>query len=124
HAHVIGRRPLHAAVGGVDATEDVPPADDHRDLDAHPGDLRDLGGDVRDHPRIDPERLVASKDFSADLQQDALVRRLAHSSSPSWYRVKRRTVMFSPILAIFCLMRSAILRLGSLMKSCSIRHVS
>src|SRR6266702_1707343 len=46
HAHVIGRRPLHAAVGGVEPTEDVPPTDDHRDLDAHRGDLRDLRGDV------------------------------------------------------------------------------
>src|SRR5207302_328874 len=77
HAHVIGRGPLHAAVGGVDPPVDVPPADDQRDLDAHRGDLRDLRRDVLDHPRVDPERLVAGKHFSADLQQDALVRRLA-----------------------------------------------
>src|SRR2546422_2245834 len=50
--------------------EDVPPADDDRDLDAERRDVAHLGGHPREHLRIDPVALAAGERFPRQLQDD------------------------------------------------------
>jgi hypothetical protein len=58
------------------AAEDVAPADDDGDLDAHVDDL----GHLLDHPHdggaVDAERVIAHQRLTRQLQQDSLVGRL------------------------------------------------
>ena len=83
HAHIVGGGAFHTAVRGVDPTKNVPAADHDGHLHAHGDDLGNFLRHVLDHPRVNAERLLSGKDFSADFEDHPLVGRAAHSSSPS-----------------------------------------
>ena len=71
-----------------------------------------------------PWPAVAGEQLAAQLEQDALVSRGHRYSSPRRKRVKRRTTMFSPVLADASLTRSPTVTLSSLMNGCSSRQIS
>ena len=119
HADVVAGRAVHAPSTGRQAAEDVAAADDDADLDAELVDRGDLARDERAESRIHAILAVAEEGLAGQLQQDALVldRRIpigpgrpgiAHSSSPTSKRTKRRTLMFSPIVAIALVISSPI----------------
>ena len=120
HADVVAGRPVHATRRRGQAAEDVAAADDDPDLDAEAVDLGDLAGDERADRRVDAVLTVPEQRLAGQLEQDPPVAQrrdggggLGHSSSPSAKRVKRRTRMFSPIVAIFSVIRSRTVRSSS-----------
>ena len=90
-------------------------------------DFGNLLGDERAERRVDAVRAVAEQRLAGQLEEDPAVPRarparrpgrrprrgLAHSSSPSAYRVNRRTRMFSPIVAIRSVISSRTVRSSS-----------
>jgi hypothetical protein len=76
HAHVVGRRAIHAPRARREAAKDVAAADDDTGLNAQGLDLgnvfRDAGGDRG----IDAVGLVTHERLAGQLQKDALVGRL------------------------------------------------
>jgi hypothetical protein len=93
HAHVIRRDAIHAGLGEARAAKDVAAADHEPDLDAHRGDLGDLGGDALDDRRVDAILLAAEQRLAAQLQQYSSVGRrpFRHRSQPSLSRMARLT---------------------------------
>jgi hypothetical protein len=75
HAHVVGRRPIHAARAGRHAAENVTAADDDGGLDAHSQDFGDVTCDLRRHGRIDAVGLLAHQGFAGKFQEDAFIGR-------------------------------------------------
>ena len=75
HAHVVGRRAVHAAGAGRQAAEDVAAADDDGGLDAEALDLADVARDARGDRRIDAELLLAHEGFAGQLEERAFVDR-------------------------------------------------
>ena len=71
HAHVIGRRAIHAARARGQAAEDVAAADDDAGLDAQLLDFGDVLGDLRRHGGIDAVGLLAHQGFAGEFQEDA-----------------------------------------------------
>ena len=119
HPDVVTGRAVHARRARRQATEDVAASDDDADLDAELVDRGDLAGDERAERGIDAVLAIAQQGLARQLQQDALVAHrlvavhpgdpgLAHSSSPTSKRTKRRTLMFSPIVAIALVISSPI----------------
>jgi hypothetical protein len=133
HADVVAGRAVHPLRRRLEATEDVPAADDDADLDAARAHVRDLFRDERAHVRIDAVRTAAEEGLAGQLEQDPAVARrgsrsngrraVAHLSSPRAYRLNRRTWMFSPIVAIASVTSSRTLRSSS-RNGCSRRTTS
>src|SRR5919202_1495954 len=99
--NVIGRRPVHAGRGALQAAVDVPGADDDRDLDAALAHEGDLGGDRADALGIGAVLEVAHERLARQLEQDPPPRGLGghvkqRGYSPTAKREKRRTTTFSP----------------------------
>ena len=113
HPHVVGSRPVHAALGAGHAAEDVPAADHYRDLHAQLG-VRggDLFGDALDHGGVDPRaRGRVGEHLTGELQHHPVVpgrlpqrvslRFLSAAgpvaySAPTWIRTNRRMVASLP----------------------------
>jgi len=75
HAHVVGRRPVHAVGARRHAPEDVAAADHDGNLDAQRRHLTQLPRDPFEHQRIDPVALAPGERLARDLQDDTAVRR-------------------------------------------------
>jgi hypothetical protein len=73
HAHVVGPRPVHAALGDLGAAEEVAAAHDDRHLHAGVHHVADLPGDVGDDVEVEPDR-AAAEDLAGQLQQHPLLR--------------------------------------------------
>jgi hypothetical protein len=71
HAHVVGRRPVHADRHALEAPEDVPGAHDDRDVDAAVVGLLHLAGDPGDAHGVDAVGLVPHQRHARELQDDA-----------------------------------------------------
>ena len=71
HAHVVGRRAVHALRAGGEAAEQVAAADDDGGLDAELLDFADLLGDLGGDGGIDPEGLFAHEGFAGEFEEDA-----------------------------------------------------
>src|SRR6185436_11434386 len=94
HPHVVGGRALRALLAQLAAAQDVPAADDDRDLHAALRDGHDLARDVLHGFGIDPLAAGGSAEgFAGELQEDAL-ERLRHGLPsrgaylPIWKRAK------------------------------------
>ena len=131
--HLVGRSPVHAGLGPAVAAEDVAAADHDGELDAEVPDLLELSGDGGDPLEIDALAPGPEKGLAGQLQEDPLISgfRLRHGAPPSRqdhlpisYRVKRPTLMFSPILATADWMSWRMVTLSSLMKIWSRRQTS
>ena len=72
HAHVVGRRAVHADGHPLEAAEDVARAHHDGDIDAALVRLVDLARDGRDAHRVDAVGLVAHERLARELQDDAL----------------------------------------------------
>src|SRR5882724_1767163 len=76
HAHIVGRRALHALHRPGDAAEDVAAADHQADLDAHAIDGLNVAGNARHGFLVEAELLRSHQRFAGDLQEDAAIMRL------------------------------------------------
>ncbi len=69
HAHVVGPRTIHPALGKLSAAEVVPAADDHGNLCATSDNIGDLPRDGGHDVRIDAKSATASECFTGELEQ-------------------------------------------------------
>ena len=117
-SHVVRGRAVEAgALGELHAPDDIAPA--HDDGHVHPvvSDGLDLARHQVQHLRVDARPAGARQRLPAQFEQDAPVGGPRHSGrhSPNRKRAKRRTWMFSPVLAITPLIRSPTVWFGSRM---------
>ena len=119
HPDVVTGGSVHAPGAGGQAPEDVAAPDDDAHLHAELVDRGDLAGDERAEPRIHAVLAIAEEGLAGQLQQDPPIADrpvslgpgrpgVTHSSSPTSKRTKRRTLMFSPIVAIALVISSPI----------------
>src|SRR3954447_10470632 len=128
HPDVVAGRAVHPPRGWCETAEDVAATDDDADLDAEAVDLRDLASDEGAHGRVHAVLAVAEERLARQLEEDPPIAQRTgarrgggatasvaggHISSPSAYRVNRRTRMFSPIVEIFSVMSSRTVRSSS-----------
>ena len=73
HAHVVGRRAVHALGRAGEPAPDVAAADDDGDVDAALTDFLDLLRDIFDNSRVDAEALIAGKRFTTEFQDNAFI---------------------------------------------------
>ena len=72
HSRVVGGRPVHARGGTLHAADDVPAADDDRQLDACPVNLGELVRERVDLLLVDAEVLAPGQRLAGQLEQDAV----------------------------------------------------
>jgi len=118
---------VHALGLRLRAPPDVPPADNHAHLNAHPVEIRDLPRHEVHGVGIDPMAALAFERLAAELQKDSAVHRTfaGHGHySPRENRVNLRTFTFSPILLIVSFRMSCTVMVWSLINGCCKRETS
>ena len=159
HAHIVGLGAIHALSGSSKAAEDIAAADDDTDLNALVMKGLDLSREAGGDGRVDTVAALPHQGFTGQLQKDAVIEVVGHSSSlvadfihfssmtvhyhtkagygikpiarsqhmrkirysPQTRRSNATTLTVSPTSLETCSAYALMVRLESLMNSCSFR---